>query len=334
MATPDTRAPKSLVQIAAMNVTVIVLTKNEEQHIARCLRSVRAFASHVLVVDSGSTDRTVDIARAEGAEIRVNAWVNHAVQLNWGIAQVPKQTDWIMRLDADEVVQPELAREIAERLPTLGGDVGGVYVPRRMTFMGRPIRWGGVFPVRILRIFRNGKGRCENRWMDEHIVVAGRSVDFSGEIIDDNRNPLSWWTEKHNAYASREVVDLLNREFGFMSDETGAGLQHGRHTGLKRWLKEHIYMRTPGGLRAFLYFVYRYVFRLGLLDGREGAAFHVLQGFWYRYLVDAKLYEVKKHMREHQVDAVTAIRDVLKIEIAAATKASAVKNAPDVEHES
>lgn len=303
-----------------MRLTVVILTKNEERHIARCLESVAPFAWHCLVVDSGSTDRTVDIAKTKGAEVHFNQWVNYATQMNWGIDRVPRDTDWILRLDADEIVTSGLALEISDLLPEMGPEVDGVYVSRRMTFMGRPIRWGGLFPVRVLRLFRPEGGRCENRWMDEHIIVDGETTDFSGELVDDNHNSLTWWTEKHNSYASREVVDLLNLEHGFMAHETVANLQGGQQAGVKRWVKEHVYARLPGGFRAFAYFVYRYVIRLGFLDGKEGTAFHVLQGFWYRYLVDAKLHEVRLYIRHNDVDAVRAIRDVLGIDVAGSAK--------------
>jgi glycosyltransferase involved in cell wall biosynthesis len=298
-----------------MTLTAVILTRDEERHIARCLESIAGVADRVLVVDSGSTDRTVEIARELGAEVRENAWINYATQMNWGINRVPDGTEWVLRLDADEVVSPGLATEIAAKLPGMPADIDGVYVSRRMTFLGRPIRWGGIFPVRVLRLFRAGCGRCENRWMDEHILVDGATAEFAGEIVDDNRNSLTWWTQKHNAYASREVVDLLNLEHGFMAHETVANLHSGQQAGVKRWLKEHVYARLPGGFRAFAYFVYRYVIRLGFLDGKEGTAFHVLQGFWYRYLVDAKLHEVRLYMRRNNVDAVCAIRDVLGIDV-------------------
>jgi len=244
-----------------------------------------------------------------------NPWVNYATQFNWALDHLPEGTDWVLRLDADELVTPDLAQEIKRALDGLPDEIEGVYVGRRMTFLGRPMRWGGVFPIRVLRLFRHSKGRCENRWMDEHIQISGRAANFSGEIIDDNQNTLTWWIAKHNEYASREVVDLLNLEFGFMPLETVATLKGGQQTGVKRWLKENVYAHLPGGLRAFVYFLYRYVIRLGFLDGKEGTAFHVLQGFWYRFLVDAKLYEVKKHMRSHGVDVTTAIREVLGIEL-------------------
>lgn len=298
-----------------MTLTVVILTRDEAQHLARAIGSVAAVADRVLVVDSGSTDETVIVARRLGAEVLVHPFVTQARQFNWALEQLPEEVDWVLRLDADEIVNPDLAIEIAEKLAGLRPTVSGIYVSRRMTFMGRSIRHGGLFPVRVLRIFRHGRGRCEQRWMDEHIIVEGETADFSGEIVDDNVKSLTWWTDKHNSYASREVVDLLNLEYGFMAHETVANLRSGQQAGVKRWLKERIYARLPGGFRALAYFLYRYVIRLGFLDGREGAAFHVLQGFWYRYLVDAKLYEVKQYMRRHDVDVVTAIDQVLGIKV-------------------
>lgn len=156
--------------------------------------------------------------------------------------------------------------------------------------------------------------------MDEHIIVNGETAEFSGEIVDDNLNSLTWWTEKHNSYASREVVDILNQEYGFMPQETVADLKSGQQAGVKRWIKENIYRRLPGGIRAFAYFFYRYIIRLGFLDGKEGTAFHVLQGFWYRYLVDMKLYEVRAHIRKNNVDVVTAVNEVLGIDVSPQTE--------------
>ncbi|OWU78015.1 spsA [Marinibacterium profundimaris] len=293
----------------------MILTRDEARHIGRALASVSRIARRIVVVDSGSTDDTIRIARAAGARVLRHPWTNYATQLNWALDQLPPETGWVLRLDADEIVTPPLAHEIARQLPLQSPDTDGIYVSRRMTFMGRPIRWGGVFPVRVLRLFRHGRGRCEARWMDEHVLVSGPTGDFGGEILDDNRNTLGWWTDKHNAYAAREVVDLLNLEHRFLAHETIAGLQRGRPSGVKRWIKEHLYARLPGGWRAGAYFLYRYVVRLGFLDGREGAAFHVLQGFWYRYLVDAKLYQVRRHMRETGADAPTAIAEVLGIRV-------------------
>jgi glycosyltransferase involved in cell wall biosynthesis len=296
-----------------VTVVAIVLTFNEERHLARCISSLERVATKVLVVDSYSSDRTVEVARALGATVLKHQWVNYASQFNWALGQLESGTDWVLRIDADEVLSPELSAEIANHLPTIADDVAGIVWGRRMAFLGRIIRHGGVFPIQVLRLFRHGKGQCENRWMDEHIKVQGRVVRFYGEMIDDNLNPLTWWTDKHNKYASREAVDLLNLEFGFMPHDSVADLRRGGQAGLKRWLKENVYARLPGGSRAFLYFSYRYFLRAGFLDGAEGTAFHFLQGFWYRYLVDAKVAEVKRFMRDKRATPEAAIHAVLGI---------------------
>lgn len=297
-----------------MNLTAIVLTYNEEKHLARCLESLKGVADAVLVVDCGSADGTQEIAANHGARVVHHRWVNHATQFNWALTQLDASSRWVLRLDADEYLTPVLAAELRDVLPHLADEVDGVYCGRRMTFQGGLMRWGGVFPIRVLRLFRYGRGRCENRWMDEHIKVPGATVDFKGEIIDDNLNSLTWWTSKHNAYASREAVEVLNLKYHFMPNDSIASLTSGE-AGLKRWVKESVYTRLPGGVRAFAYFYYRYVLRAGFLDGQAGTAFHVLQGFWYRFLVDAKVAEVERHMARRGRSAVEAIAEILQIDV-------------------
>ncbi len=290
-------------------LTVIILTKNEARHIARAIASVRDLASRIIVVDSGSTDATMQIACAHGAEVLSHPWINHATQFNWALDQIANAPGWVLRLDADEVVTPTLAAEIAAGLP----DVDGCYVGRGIKFMGQLVRYGGVFPVPSMRLFRNGKARCEARWMDEHIIVAGPTVHLRGQIIDDNLNPLDWWVSKHNGYASREAVDVLNREYDFLG--TAGALPGTGAVARKRWVKLHLYARLPAGLRAGLYFLYRYVIRLGFLDAPRARRFHVLQGFWYRYLVDAKLAEVRRYIATTEASPEAAILNVLGIDV-------------------
>ena len=290
------------------DLTVIILTRDEEIHLPRALASLAPLSARVIIVDSGSTDATTRIARAAGAEVWQNPWTNHAQQFNWALDQLGSQTRWVFRLDADEVVTPALVAQINAGLP----DVAGIFVGRSMWFQGAPVRHGGLFPAQMLRLFRHGQGRVEPRWMDEHIVVDGATAHLSGQIIDDNRKPLDWWMAKHNAYASREVVDILNHRHGFMAGPTG---RPDGKAGTKRWIKDHIYARLPFGLRAGVYFLYRYILRLGFLDGRQGRAFHWLQGFWYRYLVDAKLAEVERFIAREHASPVAAIRAVLGIDL-------------------
>lgn len=294
-----------------MSVTFVILTYNEEIHIARAIASVQAATDRIFVIDSGSSDATVEIAQSLGATVLVNPFVSQAQQLNWALNQLPKDTEWVFRLDADETISSQLSDEICEKLPLIGDGVAGICLSRRIKFMGQDIRWGGLFPIRLVRLFRHGRGVSEERWMDEHIVVDGCIANFSGEIVDDNLNTLSWWIDKHNYYASREAIEMLDLEFGFLGGRENLGLQASNQARGKRWIKDKIYARLPSGFRAAVYFLYRFVIRLGFLDGRKGAAFHILQGFWYRYLVDQKLLEAKDYMRKHGVDAFQAAVCVL-----------------------
>jgi len=298
-----------------MHLTVIILAFNEELHLKRCIRSLDGIANEIVVVDCYSRDRTIAIAEECGARVMQHKWVNHANQFNWALTMLPPDTEWVLRLDADEYVTHELVAEIKLRLPDLGDKIDGVYCSRCVAFLGRQIRHGGMSPHRVLRLFRYSRGECENRWMDEHIKVAGNTVDFRSEIIDENLNSLTWWTDKHNKYASREAVDLLNLEYSFMPHDSVARLVGGSQAGLTRWVKERVYARLPGGVRALAYFMFRYVLRLGFLDGQAGTTFHFLQGFWYRYLVDAKVGEVKRYIHLNRVEAPLAIMRVLKIDV-------------------
>lgn len=298
-----------------MRLTVIILTFNEEVHLARCISSLKSVATEVVVADSFSTDATTELARANGARVIQHEWINHATQFNWALSQLDADTEWVLRIDADEYLTPKLSAEIQTFLCGVEKKIDGVTFVRRMTFQGKLICHGGLPAIRVLRLFRYGRGECENRWMDEHIKVTGRTIDFNAELIDDNLNSVTWWIEKHNRYASREAIDLLNLEYGFMPRDSVACLRGGSQAAVKRWFKEIVYARLPGGIRAFAYFFYRYVLRLGFLDGKSGMAFHFLQGFWYRYLVDVKVAEVRRYMRTNNCDVKVAIDRVLGIQL-------------------
>lgn len=299
------------------DLTVIILAFNEEKHLPRCLESLQGVAERVIVVDCFSTDKTVELARAAGAEVVRHAWVNYATQFNWALDNVAIDTQWTMRLDADEVVTPELAAALARELPHYPAGVVGLTVNRQIHFLGRWIRHGAIYPLRMLRVWRTGHARCENRWMDEHMVVEGGVAHLDADIADINLNSVTWWTDKHNRYASREAVDLLLHENSRAEAATAPRLS--LQAGMKRWLKLRVYARLPMGLRAFLYFLYRYFLRLGFLDGWQGFVFHFLQGWWYRMLVDVKVAEVQRHMRESGDTLEQAIEKVLNIKVSAAT---------------
>lgn len=273
-------------------IHAIVLTYNEEIHIARCLTSLSGVCASVTVVDSGSSDKTIEIARSFGAEVISNPWVNYATQLNFGIDRIAGRGGWLLRIDADEYLTTSTRNAlpgIADALPVC---TDGIMVLRQIVFLGRRIRWGGIEPSWQLRIWRNGRGMCEQRWMDEHIVVKGGVSKSEIDLVDENLKSIDWWTSKHNHYASREAIDILASR-GLLSlneDLTRSGSSP--QAKFKRLIKEKIYNKMPGGLRSLFYVIYRYVLRMGFLDGGPGYYFHVLQGFWYRTLVDAKLREI------------------------------------------
>ncbi len=283
-------------------LSVLILTANEENNIAKCLASIAPLGAQVYIVDSMSTDRTVEIARSLGAVVFQRAWTTYADQFNWGLDHCGLETEWVMRLDADEELTHGLVVAIAEFLRAPPEDVSGVYVRRRVYFMGRWMRHGGYYPTWLLRIFRNGRGRCELLAMDEHIVVdAGCTLRFNQDLIDKNNKDLTFWTDKHNRYSSREVQDILNKRANRDAEGVAGGRVRaslsGQQDAARRWLKDRVYLHMPLFVRPALYFVYRYFIRLGFLDGIQGLIFHFLQGFWYRFLVDAKLYE-----RDHTKD--------------------------------
>jgi len=298
-------------------ISVLVVTYNETLHLERCLESLRQLSDDIHIVDSFSSDDTRDIAHKHGAHFVQHPWINYATQFQWGLDHCPLQYDWVLKMDADEYLEPALVSEIHQRLPDLPEDVTGIYLKRKVFFKGRWIRHGGFYPHILLRIWRRGAGSIEQRWMDEHPVLShGRALLFREHLVDENLHDIHWWIDKHNRYAIREMVDLLNLKYHFLdSDERllGGGAADKRLSGeaapgaapaaatqarRKRWLKERVYAVTPSGLRAGMYFFYRYFLRAGFLDGYPGFIFHFMQGFWYRLLVDVNVAEVERKTKE------------------------------------
>ncbi|MDH6312730.1 glycosyltransferase involved in cell wall biosynthesis [Parabacteroides sp. PFB2-10] len=290
-----------------LDLSVIILTYNEEMHIQRCVENMKSIAKDVFIVDSYSTDATLDIAKESGATIFQNKWENnYAKQFNWALENLPIQTKWVLRLDADEYCTQELIEELKEKLPIQPDDVTGILLKRRHYFLGKWIK-KGVYPVKLLRIFRYKKAFCEQRLMDEHIqITEGRCVEFQYDFVDYNLNNISWWSIKHVGYAIREAADLLDIEYNLKNDQSAIG-NIGVQAHKKRKLKES-YVRKPLFLRPFLYFIYRYIVRLGFTEGKEAFLWHFLQGWWYRTLVDAKVWEVKRACGSDK----KKIRDYLK----------------------
>jgi glycosyltransferase involved in cell wall biosynthesis len=331
------------------DISVIILTYNEQLHIRRCLdrllhlydpsRQTSSTRSklpdnRVFVVDCFSADKTVEIAQEFGATVVQHPWPRlYAPQFNWALENLPITSKWVLRLDADEYLTDELIHEIHVRLEKVDQSVTGIIFKRRHIFLDRWMK-RGTYPVKLLRLFQFRKAICEQRLMDEHIqLLEGDSIEFEHDFVDHNLNNLTWWSLKHVGYAVREAADLLNIEYGSeQKNESQSPItnrncvggsrqrlsdasQLGEQAVSKRRTKEK-YARLPLFWRAGAYFCYRYFFRYGFLEGVEGFLWHFLQGFWYRCLVDAKVWEIKtKAKRElerpssHCLDAGTVEKD-------------------------
>ncbi|MBT9187519.1 glycosyltransferase family 2 protein [Zobellia russellii] len=279
-----------------LGISIIILTYNEEQHIERCIKNAQQFSEAIFLVDSFSSDRTVAIAESLGAKVFQNKWENnYAKQFNWGLENLPITTDWVFRLDADEYLMDDLIIEIKTKLPALEPKFSGVVFERKMFFLDT-LMTKGMLQMNMLRLFKYRHGFCEERWMDEHIILTeGESIMFDGYFVDHNLNPLGWWIQKHNNYSIREAVDLLDLEYQLLKPKTKQAEQYALSADAQsKREKKKKYANMPLFWRSFLYFVYRYFFKFGFTQGKEGFLWHFLQGWWYRTLVDAKIFEVKK----------------------------------------
>jgi len=253
-------------------------------------------AKDIFIVDSFSSDQTVEIAEQLGAKVYQRAWKNYADQFQWGLDNCAIDTEWVMRMDADEYIEADLIEELKNKnFSAIDSNTAGFYIRRKYFFLEQWIKNGAVYPLNLLRIWRHGQGRIENRWMDEHIVLEhGGTEQLAGHIVDDNLNNTRWWVEKHNNYADREMLDILDRKYGlFSSDDVLKNDSEGSQAKWKRMIKEGIYNKLPIFVRPLLYFLYRYFLRLGFMDGTKGFAFHFMQGYWYRSLVDLRVYEAE-----------------------------------------
>lgn len=278
-----------------LDLSVIILTFNEEIHIRRCLENISDIAKKIYIIDCFSTDKTIEIAKTfDNVCILQHEWINYATQFNWAIENAKISTKWVMRLDADEYLTDDLKKEITQKLPYLNNNITGIVVPLLHVFQGKPIR-RGMNQVKLLRLFRYGDASCEIRQMDEHIKLSrGETIEFKYEFVDENLNNISWWSQKHIGYAIREAADLLDIEFNLHeSNENVENKSISKQAHNKRMLK-YRYAKQPLFWRAFAYFCYRYFIRLGFLEGKEGFLWHFLQGWWYRTLVDAKIFEIKR----------------------------------------
>lgn len=275
------------------DLTAIILTKNEEKNIEKCILSIKDVAKQIVVVDSYSTDETVEKAKKLGAEVIQHEFIDQAKQFIYAMETICIKTKWVLRIDADERLTKESAAELEQLLTeNENTDINGIIVRFEVNFMGKRLHHGGIYPFRKLLVFRYGKAHMEDRHMDEHIVLdEGRAIEMRHDSEHHDFKDLTYFIDKHNKYASREMLDYFEQKRkNNNNDEQNLDFR----ARIKRKIKYRVYYKLPIGLRAHLYYWYRYYFKLGFLDGKEGKIFAFMQAYWYRYLVDAKIYEREK----------------------------------------
>lgn len=276
-------------------ITAIILTFNEELNLPACLKSLEDWCPQIFVVDSGSIDRTVSIAKEAGAHVVTHPFETHAKQWNWALKTLPLTSDWILAIDADQRITPELRQELLQILPSTPAEVAGYYLPRKQIFRGRWIRHGGYWPKVLLKLFRRGAAWTdEQELVDFRFYVRGQTRLLRSAIVEQNlkEEAITFWLQKHLRF-----IELLAQE------------EYRRRHGQGRWAirlspfgtpdqrvlwTKQLWYRLPLYGRPFLYFGYRYLLRLGILDGWEGFLFHFLQGFWLRLMIDVRLGELER----------------------------------------
>jgi glycosyltransferase involved in cell wall biosynthesis len=284
-------------------VTVVFLTFNEEANLADCLQAVAGWAGEILIVDSGSTDATLEIARRYGAGCFYHQFERHTRQWNWALRNLPFAFEWALCLDADQRLTSELKREIAVLLQEQNGGppegVAGYYVNRRQIFRGKWIKHGGYYPKRLLKLLRHSRAFCdENELLDSRFYVQGTTALLRHDLIEDNRkeDDISFWTAKHIRYAELQAREELLRRDGIAQWSVRPSL-FGSPDQRSLWLRQLWYRHMPLYVRPWLYYFYRYFLRLGFLDGKQGFIFHFLQALWFRLLVDIKIEELRGRTR-------------------------------------
>jgi len=273
-----------------VDLTAVILTKNEELNIQKCIDSVKGVAKRIVVVDSFSSDNTVNIAKLNGTDVYQHDFENYGRQFQWALDNTDIKTKWIFRLDADERLTNESAEEL-EKLCVKNNDtdVNGIVFTLEVTFLGKKLKHGGTYPFKKLCIFKRGLAYMEDRSMDEQIVLkTGSIVEMKNVSEHLDFRDLSYWISKHNWYATRAAKDYFDN----IHDDNYCKLDFESKT--RRILKYKVYYKMPMQIRCWLYFFYRYIVRFGFLDGKEGFLYAFFQAYWYRMLVDAKIYEAKK----------------------------------------
>ncbi len=273
-----------------IDATAIIMTKNEEKNIVDCLLSMKDFAKRCVVIDCGSTDKTVELAKENGADVYFHEFEYYAKQFNWGIDNTDIDTTWIIRLDADERFPKELCEEIeALILKNQETDMNGITIEADFFFLDRCMKHG-IRNKRKMMMFKKEFGRIEDRRRDAHSIISqGFSASTKHKFLHYDFKNLDNYIKRYNWYATREMQDYIDFTRGASSD-----IKTDKEILKQRKKKFGFYYKMPRYFRAWMWFLYNYIFRGGFLDGKEGLIFCFLECYWYRLLVDAKIFEYEK----------------------------------------
>ncbi len=276
-------------------VSIVILTFNEENNIKDCIESILNFTDHIIVVDSGSTDKTLEILKAYPVKILFNPFLNYSQQRNWALNNIEFSTEWVLNMDADHRVTLKLKQELFNLFEQgKHENINGILASRKTIFMGKWIKYGGHYPTYHAILFRLGKGKCENKLYDQHFLVEGDTIKVKGDILDMITDSLSTFTMRHDQWSNLEAYQQLNTD---KDEQDRIEAKFSGNPIEKRRFYKNLYEHFPLFVRPFIYFFIRYFIRLGFLDGKRGLIFHFLQCFWFRFLIDAKIYEIRKNLK-------------------------------------
>jgi glycosyltransferase involved in cell wall biosynthesis len=268
-------------------IGILILSYNEELHLERCIVNAKKLSDQIFVVDSFSTDNSISILKKHNVEYLKHPFKTHAKQINIGIEHFPFPVKWLFRLDCDEYLSDDLIKEIKAKIENSEeNSYNGFFIQRKVNFLHGILHYGMINPIWLLRLWKRADGKCNDLWMDEKIELANpKTARLNGLLYDHNLNDLTWWIQKHNHYATREAYEILRQKY-YLHSPQETETQDRRVVQSKK-----LYNQFPIFVRPFVLFIYAYFIKLGFLDGKRGLIWNFLQVFWYRFLVDVKVFE-------------------------------------------
>ncbi len=274
-------------------ISLIILTYNEELNLDKCLSSAKGFVNEIIILDSYSDDRTLEIASKYTKRIYKNEFITHAKQWKWSLDNIKIKNEWVLGLDADQTISDKLKNDLASSFSEDSiNNYEGIYVRRKQVFLGKWIKYGGYYPKYLLKLFKKDKVVIdESELLDHHFTINGKTLTIESDIIENNlkENNLSFWFKKHINYAEKLAIESINRGKDTKREKVINNNPDQRTARLK-----NVYSHLPLFIRPFIYFTWRYLFQLGFLDGTRGFIFHFFQSLCFRFIVDAKIYELRK----------------------------------------